>query len=187
MYSSRLPTKTIAPADLLTWPEKLRGAMEEDLLRRAQDMVLERKDNGENIDIGLDMCDGEDGDANGSGLASAGAGAGAGADASVAEDGEGHEDGSESQSRRHARAYLKHYADYFAQELEVVEHLKKECYTSMPEVLRWRALDWLCSSVSEKEGEYGLVREEFERRMKGLSAFGSISGLAIKLTSYLAN
>jgi len=157
----RADSKTIAPADLLTWPEKLRCAMEEDLLRRAQDMVLERKENGENIEIDLDMCDEEDAGADVSGLASASAGASA--DASVAEDGEGHED--ESQSRRHARAYLKLYADFFAQELEVVEHLKKECYTSMPEVLRWRALDWLCSSVSEKEGEYGLVREEFERRM----------------------
>jgi len=57
----------------------------------------------------------------------------------------------------------RYYAEYFAEELEVVEHLKKKDYTSLPELLRWRALDWLCSSVSERED--GSVRTELERRM----------------------
>ena len=34
-------------ADALTWPEHLRRVMEQDLLLRAQNMVLERKENGE--------------------------------------------------------------------------------------------------------------------------------------------
>jgi hypothetical protein len=153
----RADSEAIAAADLLTWPETLRSAMEEDLLRRAEDMVLERKENGEAINIDLDMYDDDD--------VGASARANGGADAGAADESEWEENTVESQNRRHARAYLRYYAEYFADELEVVEHLKKECYTSMPEELRWRALDWLCSTVSEKEGEYGLVREEFERRM----------------------
>ena len=39
--------------------------------------------------------------------------------------------------------------------MQVVEHLKRASYASMPELLRWRALDWLCSCVSEREdGRY---------------------------------
>ena len=36
---------------------------------------------------------------------------------------------------------------------------------SLPELLRWRALDWLCSSVCEAED--GAARQELERRLTG--------------------
>ena len=151
----RLDSKAIPPIDMLTWPEKLRAAMEEDLLLRAQNMILERKENGEVLKIELDHLMEEDDATN---TSPGGVAAGAAGDL----EGEGAME--ESESRRTARAYLRYYAEYFAEELEVVEHLKKECYSTMPEVLRWRALDWLCSSVSEKEE--GAVRTELERRMQ---------------------
>ena len=157
----RLDSKTIPPIDLLTWPAKLRIAMEDDLLLRAQNMVLERTENGDMLEIGVDQSMEED-DPPASG-APGGAAAGA-----ATGDGEGQGVLEESESRKNARACLRYFAQYFAEELEVVEHLKKACYSTMPEVLRWRALDWLCSSVSEKED--GAVRSELERRMQAARA-----------------
>ncbi len=40
-------SRAMPAADVLTWPEHLRRVMEQDLLLRAQNMVLERKENGE--------------------------------------------------------------------------------------------------------------------------------------------
>ena len=152
----RLDSKAIPPIDLLTWPAKLRIAMEDDLLLRAQNMVMERTENGEMLKIGFDQSMEEDDAPRASG---APGGAAAGAATGVLE---------ESESRKNARACLRYFAQYFAEELEVVEHLKTACYSTMPEVLRWRALDWLCSSVSEKED--GAVRSELERRMQAARA-----------------
>ena len=69
-------------------PETLRRVMEDELLQRAANMVLERTENGEVLDIDLDQL--ENGEA--------------------ADGGEAGQ-GGESERRRHARAYLK-YATY---------------------------------------------------------------------------
>jgi hypothetical protein len=136
----RADTKSIPATDALVWPEMLRRAMESQLLLRATNMVLERKENGEVLNIIFDDEGDEQAD-------------------------EEEDDDEAADSRRNARAYLRFYADYFAEELEVVEHLKRACYSTMPELLRWRALDWLCSSVAETED--GTVRQELERRFSG--------------------
>jgi len=69
--------------------------MEDELLQRAANMVLERTENGEVLDIDLDQL--ENGEAADGGEAGQG--------------GEGVDEGGESERRRHARAYLK-YATY---------------------------------------------------------------------------
>lgn len=69
---------------------------------------------------------------------------------------------------------LKLYGSFFEKEMEIVRHLNAKCYSTLPERLRWRALDWLCSSVCEVES--GRVRAEVEARLTS-------SKLIDKLTS----
>jgi len=68
--------------------------MEDELLQRAANMVLERTENGEVLDIDLEQLE------NGEAAAADGGEEGKG--------GEGVDEGGESERRRHARAYLKY-------------------------------------------------------------------------------
>ena len=87
------------------WPELLRRAMEAELLDRASTMAMERKENGEALVIPFSLEEEEE-----------------------VVDGEAEDEDTDAVDRRHARAYLRCYAEYFADELEIIEHLKAAEY-----------------------------------------------------------
>jgi hypothetical protein len=70
----------------------------------------------------------------------------------------------EDDAETQRKAYLKAYADYFKNEMEVVEFLTKSCYSKLGERSRWRALRWLCDTVAEQEE--GAIRYTFRTHVK---------------------
>eukprot|EP00960_Hanusia_phi_P046343 757758-Hanusia_phi.AAC.4 len=143
-----------------TWPEHLRIIMEDILLRRAQAIMQERRENGETITLkSMDDSaadDRSDGDGNSD-------------DAQTAADYEGYEEPADS------KLCLQFCSSILKEEMEIVDYLGKYSYTTMPVLMRWRALNWLCSTVSELEGS--TIRDEIERRITSSKLLERLQGL----------
>ena len=162
LVESHFPRQSYSPVvNSATWPEHLRIIMEDILLRRAQAIMQERRENGETISFQSTETesvadDKSDGDGNSD-------------DAQTAVESEIFEEQADS------KLCLQFCSSILKEEMEIVDHLGKYCYSTMPVLMRWRALNWLCTTVSELEGS--TIREEIERRITASKLLERLQGM----------
>lgn len=148
--------------------------LERDLSAKAKQMVVERQELGETIDLELNLrtsevadCSAVDGGAGQHGAAhgtSEGTGIGTGVNGGGSMIVLGAEDPLliEENQEAYRKAYLRVYETYLEQEIELLERLGNACYTQLDYRSRWKALRWLSDTVAESEE--GPIRAELERR-----------------------